>query len=195
MFKKRQKITQSNIPASKKTRTKKSHKTFKIAFAALSIAVIFGTIWVGVFFATKSIIATTAPATADELYEKVQSYDYNNGHSKEIESDIKRLLGETINENTRDNYVKTLKAKAEYYYGLQKYYTAVVTFKELESYAADKSDMLYLAEHLAIAYDKFGNPELSKKYQDMYDDLTRKCAISEDSDETTDQNSDQESAE
>ena len=195
MIKKRQKNTQVNIPAPKSLKGKKNHKKLKITLAILAIAAVFGAIWTGVFFATKSIIATTTPATADELYEKVQSYDYNNGHSKEIESDIKRLLGETINENTRDNYAKTLKAKAEYYYGLQKYHTAVVTFKELESYAADKSDMLYLAEHLAIAYDKFGSPELSKKYQDMYDDLTRKCAISEDSDETTDQNSDQQSAE
>ncbi len=197
MFKKRQKITQSNIPAPKKTRTKKSYKTFKIAFAALSIAVIFGTIWVGVFFIARNIIDATAPATADELYEKVQNYDYSNGHNEEIESDIKRLLEETDNENTRNSYAKTLKAKAEYYYGLQKYNTAVMTLKELEYYAVSGEDLLYLYQHLADAYGKFGSSDLAAKYQLLYDDWTHKCGadVDQDSDESSDQKTDQESAE
>lgn len=154
---------------------KRTHKKLKIAFAASAIIILFVAIWIGVFFATKNIIATTAPATIDELYEKVQNYDYTNGHNEEIESDIKRLLTETLNEETRDNYTKALKAKAEYYYNLQKYNTAVTVFKELEDYIINADDAKYVYRHLAAAYDKFGHSDKSKEYQEKYDNLTRKC--------------------
>lgn len=180
MIKKRQRPAQSEG-----SKTRKPHKKLKITIAALAIIVIFSGIWVGVFFATKNIIAATAPATVDELCEKVQNYDYKNGHSEEIESDIKRLLTETLNEETRDNYTKTLKAKAEYYYGLQKYNTAVTVLKELEDYIVNADDAKYVYQSLAKAYDKFGNSDKSKEYQNKYDNLTRKCGSDSNSDENS----------
>lgn len=195
MLRKRQKTTKPKPSVSKKP--KKLPKKLKIALIVLLIAVVFGAIWAGVFFATKNIVDVASPATVDELYEKVQNYDFSNGHSEEIEADIKRLLGETDNEDTRSSYAKTLKAKAEYYYGLQKYSTAVVTLRELEYYAVTGEDLLYLYQHLADAYDKFGIPDLAAKYQLQYNDWTRKCGTdsSQNSDNSSDQNSDQESAE
>lgn len=150
-------------------------KPLKIALIAVAVIAAFAAVWAGVFFATRSIVAIATPATADQLYEKVQAYDYSKGHSEEIESDISRLLKDTALEENRDNYAKTLKAKAEYYYGLQKYYTAIIAFKELEDYVITGDDMIYLSQHLADAYAKFGNEELSAKYQEQYDNLTRKC--------------------
>lgn len=195
MLRKHQKTTKPKPSVSKKP--KKLPKKLKIALIVLLIAVVFGTIWAGVFFATKNIVDVASPATVDELYEKVQNYDYSNGHSEEIESDIKRLLEETDNENTRNSYAKTLKAKAEYYYGLQKYNTAVMALKELEYYAVSGEDLLYLYQHLADAYGKFGSSDLAAKYQLLYDDWTHKCGADadQDSDESSDQKTDQESAE
>ena len=155
---------------------KKSHKIIKaIIITVVSVAVLAG-LATGAFFPVKKLNEVTAPATADQLYEKVQNYDYSNGHSEEIESDIERLLKASLDEETTDNYAKTLKAKAEYYYGLQKYYTAVTVFKELENYVINGDDLVYVSERLADAYEKFGNSELAAKYQEQYDNLTRKCA-------------------
>ncbi|MBO7699407.1 hypothetical protein J6S39_01835 [Candidatus Saccharibacteria bacterium] len=195
MLRKHQKTTKPKPSVSKKP--KRLPKKLKIALIVLLIAVVFGAIWAGVFFATKNIVDVASPATVDELYEKVQNYDYSNGHNEEIESDIKRLLEETDNENTRNSYAKTLKAKAEYYYGLQKYNTAVMALKELEYYAVSGEDLLYLYQHLADAYGKFGSSDLAAKYQLLYDDWTHKCGADadQDSDESSDQKTDQESAE
>ena len=165
-------------------------KPLKIALIAVAVIAAFAAVWAGVFFATRSIVAIATPATADQLYEKVQDYDYSKGHSEEIESDISRLLKDTALEETRDNYAKTLKAKAEYYYGLQKYYTAIIAFKELEDYVITGDDMVYLSQRLADAYAKFGNEELSAKYQEQYNNLTRKCTpVAEEDSENTEEES------
>ncbi len=168
--------TKMAIPkASKNNNRHKNYKPLKITLVAVAIIAAFVIVWISVYFATRGIAAITAPATADQLYEKVQSYDYSNGHSEEIESDIDRLLQSSITEETRDNYAKTLKSKAEYYYGLQKYYTAVTALKELEDYVVNGDDLIYVSQKLADAYEKFGNEKLATKYQEQYDNLTRKC--------------------
>ncbi|MBR5621357.1 hypothetical protein IKW75_02665 [Candidatus Saccharibacteria bacterium] len=164
-------------------RNRKTTKVVKIVIITIvSVGILVG-LAAGAFFLVKKLNQVTAPATVDQLYEKVQAYDYSNGHSEEIESDIKRLLNETQLEETTDNYAKTLKAKAEYYYGLQKYYAAVTAFKELEDYVLNGDDLIYLSKHLADAYEKFGNSELATKYQEQYDMLTRKCGVDSNSEE------------
>ena len=155
---------------------KRSKKTIAIKIAIIVLGlIIIAAIITGIFFLVRHVVSQQAESSSGTLYEKVQNYDYTKGHNEDIEKEIKESLEKNLGAEDSTEYITTLKAKAEYYFGLQKYYTAVTALKELEPIVATGDDMIYLYEHLAAAYDKFGNSDKAAEYQTMYDNLTRKC--------------------
>ena len=126
-------------------------------------------------FATQ-LVSPQPITSAEQLYSDVKAYDYSKGHNDSIEKKIKQYTAETVfNADNQDEYVTAMRAKAEYYYGLGKYYTAAYTLQELEKYIINQDDLLYVIQNLAQVYRTMGSDILAQKYQDEYDALTKKC--------------------
>ena len=110
-------------------------------------------------------------STHEDLYNAVINYDYAKGKSTVLEDRIETALE---NSTTQLEFNYALKAKAEYYYRFNKFYTVITTLQVLEQYKVDTDDAIYVAEFYVKAYEALNNDTMVAVYQQQYDNLTGK---------------------
>ena len=155
-------------------------KNFRFIFWSVCFAVLAAGIVGGVML----VQAASKTPSAEEIYQEVQSYNYDNGRNRDLESKIKQAEQASVDsaeDYTAHNYA--LKAKIEYYYHIYKYHTVISALQELEGYTIDYDDQAYIALHYAETYAALGNTKSAEEYQAIYDDLTFTCGGGTDEDE------------
>lgn len=112
--------------------------------------------------------------SAEEIYNIVMNYDYSNGRDESLEAAMNKIIESSdMNDIVTNNYI--YKAKAEYFYNIGKYHTALLTIDELENYQISSDDQLYMADFYIKAYEALGNYNSANYYRFNREVLTTKC--------------------